>query len=470
MNKKYLIAIVLIALSGVFLLVFSSGRSSLKKSINAQSGDLILQNTSKADLKIITDRSDKISINLVGPVEELKRVHFNQDEDGISEFSIPHDSKGISGTIIVPHGVNIIDLDLPVGINLLVSDPIDNKGSRLVYSPVISDSGNTAGKKSTSGGGGGVMPPTAPQQTENGVSPGADEPGPTPPAPSPDSPAPPQPPAPPLPQPPPPDSPLPPPPDAPVAAVCGNNILEPGEECDDGNRISGDGCSSACRIEAPAAICGNGILEFGEKCDDGNTIPGDGCSSDCRIEYSNYSQCTILLKQDERNRCCREVSINEPHDDCVGYWLFNYHTRLCYWHCPPQDCGSLATYDLRNSCCAYENRNEPTPPCAGDWVFSSALQTCEYQCAEFDAVRGRTLQDIDETSEYCVNTYTDVNDVDKCCDDFLKHPLSLGPRPGYPDCIGRWSVQSGTNRCEFSCVSHEEMIKMLKEIKANAEQ
>jgi cysteine-rich repeat protein len=33
---------------------------------------------------------------------------------------------------------------------------------------------------------------------------------------------------------------------------CGNGILEPPEECDDGNTISGDGCSSFCRLEGPA--------------------------------------------------------------------------------------------------------------------------------------------------------------------------------------------------------------------------
>ncbi len=31
-------------------------------------------------------------------------------------------------------------------------------------------------------------------------------------------------------------------------------------------------------------VCGNGSLEAGEQCDDGNTASGDGCSSTCRIE------------------------------------------------------------------------------------------------------------------------------------------------------------------------------------------
>ncbi len=32
-------------------------------------------------------------------------------------------------------------------------------------------------------------------------------------------------------------------------AVCGNSVIETGEECDDGNNASGDGCSSACQVE-----------------------------------------------------------------------------------------------------------------------------------------------------------------------------------------------------------------------------
>jgi len=31
--------------------------------------------------------------------------------------------------------------------------------------------------------------------------------------------------------------------------VCGNNSVEAGEQCDDGNLVSGDGCSATCRIE-----------------------------------------------------------------------------------------------------------------------------------------------------------------------------------------------------------------------------
>jgi|ERR1051326_364590 cysteine-rich repeat protein len=34
-----------------------------------------------------------------------------------------------------------------------------------------------------------------------------------------------------------------------LESICGNGIVEPGEQCDDGNIADGDGCSSICTIE-----------------------------------------------------------------------------------------------------------------------------------------------------------------------------------------------------------------------------
>jgi cysteine-rich repeat protein len=76
---------------------------------------------------------------------------------------------------------------------------------------------------------------------------------------------------------------------------CGNGRIDPGEVCDDGNRRSGDGCDDKCCSEGCFACtlgciaprkcgCGNRMLESGEECDDGNTLPGDGCNQFCRKE------------------------------------------------------------------------------------------------------------------------------------------------------------------------------------------
>ena len=36
----------------------------------------------------------------------------------------------------------------------------------------------------------------------------------------------------------------------PVCWECGNNVVDPNEDCDDGNMTSGDGCSSSCEYES----------------------------------------------------------------------------------------------------------------------------------------------------------------------------------------------------------------------------
>jgi len=63
-------------------------------------------------------------------------------------------------------------------------------------------------------------------------------------------------------------------------ARCGDGIVEVGvEQCDDGNRVNDDACSNTCTQTS----CGDGIVQTGEECDDGNNIPNDGCT-DCMLD------------------------------------------------------------------------------------------------------------------------------------------------------------------------------------------
>jgi cysteine-rich repeat protein len=64
---------------------------------------------------------------------------------------------------------------------------------------------------------------------------------------------------------------------------CGNGVVEENEQCDDGNRNDGDGCSASCSLEVTSG-CGDGVQGEGEECDDGNTTAGDGCSETCQNE------------------------------------------------------------------------------------------------------------------------------------------------------------------------------------------
>jgi cysteine-rich repeat protein len=67
---------------------------------------------------------------------------------------------------------------------------------------------------------------------------------------------------------------------------CGNARLDPGEECDDGGRNS-DVPNALCRPDCTLGRCGDSILDTPlELCDDGNLLSGDGCSQSCQIERS----------------------------------------------------------------------------------------------------------------------------------------------------------------------------------------
>jgi len=62
--------------------------------------------------------------------------------------------------------------------------------------------------------------------------------------------------------------------------TCGDGVTNPGEQCDDGGLVDGDGCDSNCTFTA----CGNGVQTAGEECDDGNLGPGDCCAASCQHE------------------------------------------------------------------------------------------------------------------------------------------------------------------------------------------
>lgn len=131
---------------------------------------------------------------------------------------------------------------------------------------------------------------------------------------------------------------------------CPNGVVEPGEWCDDGNAQDGDGCSSACRLEAPTGedgdgdgvedfgdncpavdnadqldgdgdglgdvcdfqSCGNGLVEVGESCDDGNVEDGDGCSSLCALEACGDGVQQSMEFCDDGNLLTEVCAYDEP--------------------------------------------------------------------------------------------------------------------------------------------------------------
>lgn len=67
--------------------------------------------------------------------------------------------------------------------------------------------------------------------------------------------------------------------------LCGNGVVEDGEQCDDGlHNGDYDQCAADCSGLGPH--CGDGIEDLGEECDDGNSDPLDGCAPTCHLPGS----------------------------------------------------------------------------------------------------------------------------------------------------------------------------------------
>jgi cysteine-rich repeat protein len=73
-------------------------------------------------------------------------------------------------------------------------------------------------------------------------------------------------------------------------SICGNSVVDGGEDCDIpgetgvySQTIVGRQCTASCNF---GPYCGDAVLQtvFAEQCDDGNNLDGDFCSSICEIE------------------------------------------------------------------------------------------------------------------------------------------------------------------------------------------
>jgi len=95
-----------------------------------------------------------------------------------------------------------------------------------------------------------------------------------------------------------------------VLNACGDGDVGPREACDDGNEIDDDGCTNACALPT----CGDGIVQDGEACDDGNAVETDTCLSTCIL-----AQCGDGVVQDGVEACDDGNQTNE--DACTNACL-----------------------------------------------------------------------------------------------------------------------------------------------------
>ena len=125
--------------------------------------------------------------------------------------------------------------------------------------------------------------------------------------------------------------------------------------------------------------CGNGILDHGEECDDGNLIDGDGCSSTCRIDKKK--KCPQCDPKPKKNRCHPTTTCTDTPYGCMCACRPGYRTKY-----PPWDITVNWRLKWSLSSSGHENRVYVKPgvacdvPCdMGNATYSGAFKGC---CSE----------------------------------------------------------------------------------------
>ena len=188
-----------------------------------------------------------------------------------------------------------------------------------------------------------------------------------------------------------------------TAPVCGDGLANPaaGEVCDDGNTASDDGCRSDCRSDE---TCGNAVLDHhlakngqshpqecldavaqgtgcAERCDDGNNVTGDGCSANCLSEEACGNQIRDPGEQCDdgnmvhddacRNDClvpgamCGNQQVDPP-EQCDGG---PGGSSACDADCTLPECGDSFVNGAAGEQCDPGQIGVPTATCDPNFTF-----------------------------------------------------------------------------------------------------
>ncbi|MBV8763010.1 MAG: DUF4215 domain-containing protein [Deltaproteobacteria bacterium] len=151
---------------------------------------------------------------------------------------------------------------------------------------------------------------------------------------------------------------------------CGNGVVTPDEVCDDGNNVSGDGCSADCQSNE---TCGNGTVDSaaGEQCDDGNTQDGDGCQHDCKQARCGDGVTDVIIGEE-----CDSGPGNSSEPDAP-----------CRPNCQLPRCGDSVVDTAHGEVCD-DGNNQSADGCSGD---CKSNETCGNHIV--DALAGEVCDD-----------------------------------------------------------------------------
>ncbi len=175
--------------------------------------------------------------------------------------------------------------------------------------------------------------------------------------------------------------------------LCGNSSIDIQEECDDGNTLNGDGCSSECYIEN--ALCSMDVFQ----CPDGTLVSrtGNDCSFDCSDD------------DDENEVEIPKVCPSDAHMCPDGTWIGR----------SGEDCVFDCSQHMVNAC------NEDMFECPDGIFVYGVGPNCEHDCADHseDAYNRFTPEHCEKDRFMCGDGTEVGRSGDECIFDCRGHEL-----------------------------------------------
>ncbi len=241
------------------------------------------------------------------------------------------------------------------------------------------------------------------------------------------------------------------------AAECGNGVREGTEECDDGNRTSGDGCTAACEREA-TGVGGAGGTGATPTCADDLTA----CAGACVDTSSDDDHCGACGSPCAARMTCVESSCecDAGYTDCGGTCVDRAANPA---HCGECDlaCGTNETCDGGECTCAgsltscdgtcvdttssADHCGDCGNACESPLVCSGG--TCQDSCADSETQCGQDCVDTSSNLAHCGACDTACalpHATPECTDSTCRIATCLD---GYVDLD-----EDPDNGCEYACV------------------
>ncbi|PCC67940.1 Myxococcus cysteine-rich repeat-containing protein [Nannocystis exedens] len=155
---------------------------------------------------------------------------------------------------------------------------------------------------------------------------------------------------------------------------CGNEIIEAGEECDDGEANADDG---ACSTDCKRSSCGDGRVEAGvEECDDGNDEDGDACTNACKMATCGDGSLWVGMELCDMG----DLNVSDGESPCNAV-------------CQTVDCGLLGTCPQCGNGNETDDLGVPEEDRCDQGALNSNHAFCKSDCSRNECGDGFVLSD-----------------------------------------------------------------------------